>query len=293
MGRGDLTVHGFRSTFRDWAGEATAHPREVIEHALAHRLTDAAEAAYQRGDLLQKRRKLMADWAAFLAKPAARGDVDRPATESGVGRMNQAPSGRRVVMVDDDTLLAAINTLRGHLTAARQAFDGAPETGKPDRLKSSLLAASGLYQFLNVIDPKDVDGHRAVVMELMQGLASIRGGSRRPEWMAAPPPEAENGSQPRGRPPGKRDDDRTWRMRTQAAIALQQMIESGSHLSDGDGAIAHKLNDYGIKVKSGTVSSWREKLQEGEASAPAACVENYHTWGEGSAPSGRLCHVGR
>ena len=71
MGRGDLTVHGFRSTFRDWAGETTAHPREVIEHALAHRLTDAAEAAYARGDLLPKRRKLMADWAAFLARASA------------------------------------------------------------------------------------------------------------------------------------------------------------------------------------------------------------------------------
>ena len=56
MGRNDLTVHGLRSTFRDWAGETTAHPREVIEHALAHRLTDAAEAAYARGDLLPKQR---------------------------------------------------------------------------------------------------------------------------------------------------------------------------------------------------------------------------------------------
>jgi integrase len=71
MGRGDLTAHGFRSTFRDWAGETTAHPREVIEAALAHRLKDKAEAAYARGDLFQKRRRLMEDWAAFLARPAA------------------------------------------------------------------------------------------------------------------------------------------------------------------------------------------------------------------------------
>ena len=73
MGRGDLTVHGFRSTFRDWAGETTAHPREVIEAALAHRLKDKAEAAYARGDLFTKRRRLMEDWAMFLEKPA--GDV--------------------------------------------------------------------------------------------------------------------------------------------------------------------------------------------------------------------------
>jgi integrase len=71
MERGDVTAHGFRSTFRDWAGETTAHPREVIEAALAHRLKDRAEAAYARGDLFTKRRKLMEDWAAFLTRPRA------------------------------------------------------------------------------------------------------------------------------------------------------------------------------------------------------------------------------
>ena len=70
MSRDDITVHGFRSTFSDWAGETTAHPREVIEAALAHRLKDKAEAAYARGDLFTKRRKLMEDWADFLAKAA-------------------------------------------------------------------------------------------------------------------------------------------------------------------------------------------------------------------------------
>jgi integrase len=72
MGHGDITVHGFRSTFRDWAGEATAHAREVVEAALAHRLKDKAEAAYARGDLFAKRRKLMQDWADYLATPAAK-----------------------------------------------------------------------------------------------------------------------------------------------------------------------------------------------------------------------------
>ena len=66
MGRGELTAHGFRSTFRDWAGEETAHAREVIEAALAHRLKDKAEAAYARGDLFVKRRRLMEEWGAFL-----------------------------------------------------------------------------------------------------------------------------------------------------------------------------------------------------------------------------------
>jgi integrase len=65
MGRGALTVHGFRSTFRDWVAEATEYPREVAEAALAHTLRDKVEAAYRRGDLFEKRRRMMEDWAAF------------------------------------------------------------------------------------------------------------------------------------------------------------------------------------------------------------------------------------
>jgi hypothetical protein len=69
--RADASVHGFRSTFRDWAGETTAHAREVVEAALAHKLKDKAEAAYARGDLFAKRRKLMQDWADYLASAPA------------------------------------------------------------------------------------------------------------------------------------------------------------------------------------------------------------------------------
>jgi len=60
-----ITAHGMRSTFRDWAGETTAYPREVIEMAMAHQLKDKAEAAYARGNLIDKRRKLMRDWATY------------------------------------------------------------------------------------------------------------------------------------------------------------------------------------------------------------------------------------
>jgi integrase len=60
--RDDVSVHGFRSTFRDWAGEATAYPREVAEMALAHTVGSQVEAAYRRGDLFEKRRALMRDW---------------------------------------------------------------------------------------------------------------------------------------------------------------------------------------------------------------------------------------
>jgi integrase len=75
MQRDDLTVHGFRSTFRDWAAEATNHPREIAEKALAHTVRDETERAYQRGDLLEKRRRLMEDWARFCARPAVSADV--------------------------------------------------------------------------------------------------------------------------------------------------------------------------------------------------------------------------
>lgn len=71
----DVTAHGFRSTFRDWAGESTAYPREVIEHALAHQLKDKAEAAYARGSLFDKRRRLMADWAKYCATTATTASV--------------------------------------------------------------------------------------------------------------------------------------------------------------------------------------------------------------------------
>jgi integrase len=71
MGRADLTVHGFRSTFRDWAAERTNFPREVAEHALAHSLPDKVEAAYLRSDLFDKRRKLMEAWARHCTTAAA------------------------------------------------------------------------------------------------------------------------------------------------------------------------------------------------------------------------------
>ena len=66
MKRGDITVHGFRSSFRDWAAEKTAFPAEVVEMALAHAIKDKTEAAYRRGALLEKRRELMLAWANYV-----------------------------------------------------------------------------------------------------------------------------------------------------------------------------------------------------------------------------------
>ena len=69
MKRTDVTVHGFRSSFRDWAAELTDYPNHVVEMALAHAVGDKVEAAYRRGDLFDKRRQLMNDWAAFCTSP--------------------------------------------------------------------------------------------------------------------------------------------------------------------------------------------------------------------------------
>lgn len=69
MGRKDLTVHGFRSTFRDWAAEQTNFPRDVAEMALAHVVGDKTEAAYRRGDMFEKRRQLAEAWAKYFDRP--------------------------------------------------------------------------------------------------------------------------------------------------------------------------------------------------------------------------------
>jgi integrase len=70
MGYGDITVHGFRSSFRDWAAEVANFPNHVVEQALAHAIGNAVEASYRRGDLFAKRKQLMAAWAQYCAKPA-------------------------------------------------------------------------------------------------------------------------------------------------------------------------------------------------------------------------------
>jgi integrase len=69
IGRVDLTVHGFRSTFRDWAAECTSFPREVAEMALAHAIGDKVEAAYRRGYLFEQRSRLMAAWEIACTEP--------------------------------------------------------------------------------------------------------------------------------------------------------------------------------------------------------------------------------
>jgi integrase len=68
-GTTEVTLHGFRSSFRDWAGDRTSFPREIAEAALGHRVGNAVEAAYRRGDALEHRRRLMEAWATFCSHP--------------------------------------------------------------------------------------------------------------------------------------------------------------------------------------------------------------------------------
>ena len=68
--------HGFRSSFRDWVAEETDHPREVVEPALAHVVQNRVEAAYRRTDLFERRRVLMDDWAAYLDRLRAGGEIE-------------------------------------------------------------------------------------------------------------------------------------------------------------------------------------------------------------------------
>lgn len=75
MGRSDITAHGFRSTFRDWCSERTNYPRDVAEMALAHAIGDKVEAAYRRGDLFEKRRRMMRDWGKFSGTVQTAGTV--------------------------------------------------------------------------------------------------------------------------------------------------------------------------------------------------------------------------
>jgi integrase len=71
MGLDDLTVHGFRATFKTWASERTSFQNEIVEAALAHVIGDKVEQAYRRGDMFERRRRLMQSWADYCGKPAA------------------------------------------------------------------------------------------------------------------------------------------------------------------------------------------------------------------------------
>ena len=78
------TAHGFRSSFRDWAGDSTAFPRDVVEAALAHAIENKTEAAYRRSDALEKRRKLMAAWERYCNAPEQSNVTPLPRAQKGL-----------------------------------------------------------------------------------------------------------------------------------------------------------------------------------------------------------------
>src|SRR3546814_17425688 len=88
-----VTVHGFRSGFRDWSAECTGYAHEVAEMALAHTIENKVEPAYRRGDLFEKRRRLMVDWATYCASGGDRKSVVEGKSVSG----RVAHGGRRII----------------------------------------------------------------------------------------------------------------------------------------------------------------------------------------------------
>lgn len=94
MKRKDITVHGFRSSFRDWAAERTSYANHIVEMALAHAVGDKVEAAYRRGDLLEKRVQLMRDWARFLysVRQSRAAKLQRRSAPAGGDRQSMVPS---------------------------------------------------------------------------------------------------------------------------------------------------------------------------------------------------------
>ena len=136
MGRDNITVHGFRSTFRDWAGDETHFPREVAEAALAHVIGDEAEQAYRRGDALAKRRALMQAWAEYIESRTAdnivpldstgiieRIGIGRPADKPRrTARFPRVPPGAamvRAIMTEEER---SSGHLRSVLRTIREAF---------------------------------------------------------------------------------------------------------------------------------------------------------------------------
>src|SRR3546814_15949910 len=82
----DVTVHGFRSGFRDWSAECTGYAHEVAEMALAHTIENKVERAYRRGDLFDKRRRLMNDWATHCSRGGAAGRNGTPIPQAEAGK---------------------------------------------------------------------------------------------------------------------------------------------------------------------------------------------------------------
>jgi integrase len=130
----DATVHGFRSSFRDWAAETTNFPNEVCEAALAHVIENKAEAAYRRGDLFEKRRRLMEGWAAFCSPSKA----DNVVQFNSVEQREMVIDSARIHRAVDGLHIPTMGFTRLYAHAQEMIFDGADDE----------QLAAGVRQFL-------------------------------------------------------------------------------------------------------------------------------------------------
>lgn len=134
----DVTTHGFRSSFRDWAAETTSHPSEVVEMALAHVVGNKVEAAYRRGDLFEKRRQLMADWSKFCMSSGAKAEpLTRDAeTVRRVRVASRAVAERkaRLAKIEADKLADAGPVKRGRGRPRKMPVDPLGTTPNPHKV---------------------------------------------------------------------------------------------------------------------------------------------------------------
>ncbi|MEP9386469.1 integrase arm-type DNA-binding domain-containing protein [Mesorhizobium sp. KR9-304] len=176
MERADLTVHGFRSTFRDWAAEQTAYPNEMLEMALAHTVGDKTEAAYRRGDMVEKRRRLMDDWAVFCDKGKSTAD-------------NVTPIRKPVTVERLADLKMGLTNSRKDLRLNRQeklvlSLEAAAETFDSNNAKSAAMALDAVMAFLHderleapfrfLVDGLDESRRKGATKRLDQALDEAR-----------------------------------------------------------------------------------------------------------------------
>jgi hypothetical protein len=143
MNAANITVHGFRSTFRDWASETTSSPHEVCEQALAHAIGNKTEAAYRRGDMFAKRQRLMQAWADFIEK--GQGSNVTSEVEDDMATLHficgKAGAGKTALARALGRTLPAVLVLRGRVAGhprlrgqlARGVRGGRSEVPRPDR----------------------------------------------------------------------------------------------------------------------------------------------------------------
>lgn len=242
MKRDDITVHGFRSSFRDWAGEVSSFPNEVCEMALAHAIGSEAEAAYRRGDLFEKRRAMMEEWAAYCELPVqtaaspTMGDDAPPKRRRGRPKGSKSAGASRSIerhIAEDFLRLGWADNASQAATAARaqanlDRLNMHPDWGLALPIDSGIAppSAAELASAQRGPDPEDIDDGfpdwpQKADVPVFSGLdreqAIAAAAARYRVWLEALPPDAltiamrheARSSFPRLEHPVKSDDDET------------------------------------------------------------------------------------